>query len=130
MDTSEQLSSTPFEENIDEDNPNLVIPIVSPSETDIAKNEQEVNLFEKKKMKKTSPVWDEFKEVKLSDGTIRFECTHCKAQMAKTKSGATTHFLRHLKCCTVRQIKLRGQKQLSLTTTVLALTRTESPRGG
>ncbi|WCJ24257.1 hypothetical protein M5689_006231 [Euphorbia peplus] len=37
--------------------------------------------------------------------------------MSSKKYGATTHFLRHLKGYTLRQIKLRGQKQLSVTTT-------------
>ncbi|XP_065864202.1 zinc finger BED domain-containing protein RICESLEEPER 2-like [Euphorbia lathyris] len=112
MANSEQLSSTPLEENIDEENPDLETPIGSPAEI-----EQEVNPFDKKKRKKTSPVWEEFKEVKSPNGTTRYECIHCKTRLAKMKSGATTNFIRHLKGCTLRQIKLKGQKQLCVTTT-------------
>ncbi|WCJ38103.1 hypothetical protein M5689_019179 [Euphorbia peplus] len=62
MATSKQLCRSPHEENIDEDNPDMVIPIVSTSDTE--DNESGAKPFQKKKRKKTSAVWVEFAEFK------------------------------------------------------------------
>ncbi|WCJ38021.1 hypothetical protein M5689_019105 [Euphorbia peplus] len=115
MATSEQLCGSPYEENIDEDNPDMVIPIVSTSDT--KDNELGTKPFEKKKRKKTSAVWVEFTKFKARDGTISLECIHCKSRLTKSDSGTTTHFLRHLRICQSRKNKLKGKKQLCLTTT-------------
>jgi len=62
-------------------------------------DEGDDNPFEKKKRKKTSKAWSEFKEVTHPDGSKKVECIHCKHQLGIIKSGATTHLLRHLKVC-------------------------------
>ena len=54
-------------------------------------------LFEKKKRKRTSPVWLEFKEVQLPDGQLKAECTHCSTKLSMM--GTTTHFKHHLQSC-------------------------------
>uniref|UniRef100_A0A2C9VJ64 BED-type domain-containing protein n=1 Tax=Manihot esculenta TaxID=3983 RepID=A0A2C9VJ64_MANES len=40
--------------------------------------EDEESPFCPKKRKRTSKVWTEFKEISLSDGTVKAECIHCK----------------------------------------------------
>ena len=68
-----------------------------------------INPYERKKRKKTSKVWDEFKEITLADGSTRFQCVHCRNNLTGVKFGATTHLLRHLKSCVSRKIAMRGQ---------------------
>ena len=85
----------------------------SPSVGDTGTPEEEEiveNPFEKKKRKRTSKVWDEFKEVVLPDGSKKAECVHCKSILSLNKTGATTQFTRHLGTCTRRLIALKGQK--------------------
>ena len=77
-------------------------------------NKEEVNdegLFEKKKRKKTSPVWLEFKEIQLPDGQVKAECTHCSTKLSMM--GTTTHFKRHLQSCPKRKVNLKGQQNLT-----------------
>ncbi|WCJ24536.1 hypothetical protein M5689_006487 [Euphorbia peplus] len=93
----------------------MVIPIVSTSDT--KDNKFGTKPFQKKKRKKTSAVWVEFKEVKARDRTVSFECIHCKSRLTKPDSGTTTHFLHHLRICQSRKNKLKGKKQLYLSTT-------------
>ena len=53
----------------------------------------------RKKRKKSSFVWLEFKEVSLSDGSKKVKCVHCKRKLVITASKSTTHFKRHLATC-------------------------------
>ncbi|XP_039143918.1 zinc finger BED domain-containing protein RICESLEEPER 2-like [Dioscorea cayenensis subsp. rotundata] len=89
---------------------------VNESPIDVEDNEVEENPFAAKKRKKTSKVWDEFKEVTLSDGTKKAECIHCRHQLGLLNSGTTTQFIRHLKVCVRRQLALKGQRQLTFST--------------
>ena len=50
------------------------------------------NPFDKKKRKRTSKVWDEFKEITLPDGSKKAECIHCKSKLVLNKSGPTTQY--------------------------------------
>ncbi|PWA52468.1 zinc finger BED domain-containing protein RICESLEEPER 2 [Artemisia annua] len=59
--------------------------------------EEESSHFKCKKRKQTSPVWLEFKKIKLPDGTEKAECHHCKSKLSVLASGSTTHLGRHLK---------------------------------
>ena len=79
--------------------------------------DRDENPFEKKKRKKTSKVWDDFKEVTLPNGSIKFECIYCKHQFGMIKSGATSHLLRHTKSCLRHKLN-KGQQQLSINNTM------------
>ena len=74
------------------------------------------NPFDKKKRKRTSKVWDEFKEITLPDGSKKAECIHCKSKLVLNKSGPTTQYNRHLQGCVTRKIALKGQQQLTIGT--------------
>ncbi|XP_074570531.1 zinc finger BED domain-containing protein RICESLEEPER 2-like [Curcuma longa] len=75
----------------------------------------------KRKRKRTSKVWDDFKEVTLPNGAIKAECIHCKHRLTINKSGVTSHFLRHLKGCMRKQISEKGQNNLTVSTTIVEL---------
>ncbi|XP_039117780.1 zinc finger BED domain-containing protein RICESLEEPER 4-like [Dioscorea cayenensis subsp. rotundata] len=89
---------------------------VNESPISVKDDEVEENPFAAKQRKKTSKVWDEFKEITLSDATKKAECIHCRHQLGLLKSGATTQFIRHLKVCVRRQLALKGQRQLTIST--------------
>ncbi|KAL0928125.1 hypothetical protein M5K25_002365 [Dendrobium thyrsiflorum] len=57
-----------------------------------------------KKRKKTSKVWDEFKEVILPDGQRTEECYHCKKKkkLYLGSISATTQFMSYLDRCAAR----------------------------
>ena len=59
--------------------------------------DDDVNPFQKKKRARTSQIWNEFKETKLSDGFKKAQCIHCKSYLSIIASRSTTHFGRHLK---------------------------------
>lgn len=84
-------------------------------------DEEEGNPYAPKKRKRTSKAWTDFKEVTLPDGTVKAECIHCKHRLTMNKIGATTHFLRHLKGCMRKKIDEKGQKNISVTTTLAEL---------
>ncbi|KAL8473773.1 hypothetical protein ACS0TY_030576 [Phlomoides rotata] len=95
------------------------------SRSHVETNEQddEVNPFSAKKRQKTSKVWDDFKEITLPNGTVKAECIHCKTKLTINKSGVTSHFLRHSKKCTRKELASKGQQNISINTT---LTETET----
>ncbi|XP_073064097.1 zinc finger BED domain-containing protein RICESLEEPER 2-like [Primulina eburnea] len=76
------------------------------------------NPYAPKKRKRTSPVWIDFKEIILSDGLIKAECIHCKHRMTYTKSGPTSHLLRHSRSCMRKRMNEKGQKSISISTTM------------
>ncbi|KAL0928761.1 hypothetical protein M5K25_000682 [Dendrobium thyrsiflorum] len=78
----------------------------------ISKHDEEVNPVAIKKRKKTSSVWDEFKEVKLANGQKKGECIHCKRALAIGSTGSTTQFRRHLDRCAARIRFIKNQKVL------------------
>ncbi|KAG6506276.1 hypothetical protein ZIOFF_031598 [Zingiber officinale] len=82
-------------------------------------DEDDESPYAPKKRKRTSKVWDDFKEVTLPDGTIKAECIYCKHRLTINKTGVTSHFLRHLKGCMRKQISDKGQKNISVTTTIV-----------
>ncbi|KZV44901.1 zinc finger BED domain-containing protein RICESLEEPER 1-like [Dorcoceras hygrometricum] len=53
----------------------------------------------KRKRQKKSEVWPEMTEIVDSKGESRYECKHCHFQLAKIKSGTTSHLKRHLTHC-------------------------------
>ena len=67
----------------------------------------------RKKRKKTSSVWLEFKEVSLSDGSKKVKCVHCKRKLAITVSRSTTHFKRHLATCVQQKIYQNQQQKIN-----------------
>ncbi|MED6186781.1 hypothetical protein PIB30_070073 [Stylosanthes scabra] len=77
-------------------------------------NEDE-GVIQKNKRKKTSFVWQHFKEVKLSTSIVKNQCVHCKRKYAITGSKATSQLSRHLKnnCPGYRKIMLAKQKRLN-----------------
>ncbi|CAI0464124.1 unnamed protein product [Linum tenue] len=74
--------------------------------------EQEQQPYERKKRKKTSKAWEDFKEVVVA-GVSKLECCHCKTRLHKNPSGCTSHFLRHIQRCT-RKPKSDGKEQQHL----------------
>lgn len=61
------------------------------------------------KRKLTSVVWKEFKRVKYM-GTYKAKCIYCfKKLSAETRNG-TKHLHDHLKSCTLKRIKMKGNK--------------------
>ncbi|XP_075480162.1 zinc finger BED domain-containing protein RICESLEEPER 2-like [Primulina tabacum] len=76
------------------------------------------NPYAPKKRKCTSPVWIDFKEIILSDGLIKAECIHCKHRMTYTKPGPTSHLLRHSRSCIRKRMNEKGQKNISISTTM------------
>lgn len=79
--------------------------------------EQDADGYGRRKRKKTSTVWNDFKVVpgSIGAGVEHVKCMHCHAVLKKPKSGATTTFERHLKSCPKRHVKLGGQQLISLT---------------
>ncbi|XP_073130770.1 zinc finger BED domain-containing protein RICESLEEPER 2-like [Henckelia pumila] len=71
-----------------------------------------------KKRKRTSTVWTNFKEIVLPDGSLKVECIYCKRQMSYSKAGPTSHLLRHGKGCLQKKLSEKGQKNLSIVTTI------------
>lgn len=49
---------------------------------DTEDNVEENSHFERKKGAKASPVWEDFKEVMIFDGTIKSECIHFKSRLS------------------------------------------------
>ena len=85
---------------------------------DTVDSTEEANPSSSKKRKRTSEVWNEFKIVTLPDKSEKVQCIHCKSLFAFVKDGPTTQYNRHLKICVRRQIKLSGQKELTLKTSL------------
>ncbi|KAK2419968.1 zinc finger BED domain-containing protein RICESLEEPER [Trifolium repens] len=52
-------------------------------------------VIQKAKRKKTSLVWEHFKEVELKNGTKKWQCLHRKRNYAIVSSGSTNHLKRH-----------------------------------
>ena len=70
-------------------NKDMVKKPVDTNENTVVEESSE-NSYEKKKRNRTSKVWDEFKEITLSDGIKKVECIYCKLRLAFNKSGPTT----------------------------------------
>ncbi|XP_057790497.1 zinc finger BED domain-containing protein RICESLEEPER 2-like [Salvia miltiorrhiza] len=69
-----------------------------------------------KKRKRTSKVWDDFKEITDVKGNVKAECIHCKTRLSVNKTGCTTHLARHSAKCTAKQIhSTKGQQNISIT---------------
>ncbi|KAK2421451.1 zinc finger BED domain-containing protein RICESLEEPER [Trifolium repens] len=72
-------------------------------------------VIQKAKRKKTSLVWEHFKEVELKNGTKKWQCLHCKRNYAIVSSGSTSHLKRHLnEVCHLYKKLVAQQKKLNL----------------
>ncbi|XP_019433339.1 PREDICTED: zinc finger BED domain-containing protein RICESLEEPER 2-like [Lupinus angustifolius] len=71
-------------------------------------------VIQKAKRKKTSSVWEHFKEVNLKSGTKTWECLHCHKNYAMISSGSTSHLIRHLGDCLIYKKLITSQKKLNL----------------
>ena len=66
-----------------------------------------------------SKVWTKFKVLSLLDKFKKVKSIHCKHNLTILKGGTTTQYLRHLKGCVRRQMKLSGKKELTLKMSIL-----------
>ncbi|XP_015950046.1 zinc finger BED domain-containing protein DAYSLEEPER-like [Arachis duranensis] len=84
-------------------------------EDEEAEDNEDEGVIHNNKRKKTSFVWQHFKEVKLSNGIVKNQCVHCKRKYAVTDSKATSQLNRHLKnnCPSYRKMMLAKQKKLN-----------------
>jgi hypothetical protein len=62
--------------------------------------------------KLTSVVWKEFKRVKWN-GQVKAKCMYCFTKIGGETKNGTKHLHDHLKSCTLRKIKLAGNKTMS-----------------
>ena len=62
------------------------------------------------KRKLTSVVWNDFKKVKVS-GIVKAQCLHSHKQLGGKSTNGTRHLHDHLKICTLKKIKLKGQQK-------------------
>jgi hypothetical protein len=60
------------------------------------------------KRKLTSAVWKEFKRVKFN-GEIRAKCNYYSKHLSAISTNGTKHLHTHLRCCTLRKVKLNGK---------------------
>jgi hypothetical protein len=67
------------------------------------------NTCRKAKRKRTSCVWNEFKEVEVM-GVLKAQCIHCHKKLTAKSGSGTKHLHCHLRTCTMRKIKLGGFK--------------------
>uniref|UniRef100_A0A5B7AIU7 BED-type domain-containing protein n=1 Tax=Davidia involucrata TaxID=16924 RepID=A0A5B7AIU7_DAVIN len=72
------------------------------------------NAYQRKGRKRTSTVWNEFKEVVTKEGIKKMKCIYCVQLFVIPPTGATTQFHRHLTRCTQRQLAKKKQKMLSV----------------
>ncbi|XP_057734453.1 zinc finger BED domain-containing protein RICESLEEPER 2-like [Arachis stenosperma] len=84
-------------------------------EDEEAEDNEDEGVIHNNKRKKTSFVWQHFKEVKLSNGVVKNQCVHCKRKYAVTDLKATSQLNRHLKnnCPGYRKMMLAKQKKLN-----------------
>lgn len=64
------------------------------------------------KRKLTSVVWNEFTRVKIR-GVIKAKCNYCFKYLSTGANIGTKHLHDHLKICTLKKIKMAGNKTLS-----------------
>jgi hypothetical protein len=57
-------------------------------------------------------VWNEFKRVKYM-GTTKAKCMYCFKKLSAETTHGTRHLHDHLKSCTLRKLKTKGNKTLS-----------------
>ncbi|KAL0918619.1 hypothetical protein M5K25_010637 [Dendrobium thyrsiflorum] len=72
---------------------------------------EDANPIAIKKRKKTSSIWDKFKEVKFGNGQKKEECIHCKRALAIGNTGSTTQFKHHLDRSAARIRFIKNQKE-------------------
>ncbi|XP_047320425.1 zinc finger BED domain-containing protein RICESLEEPER 2-like [Impatiens glandulifera] len=80
---------------------------ISSPETQEKAEEKEEEIFQIKKRKKVSEVWNDFDTV---DGH-KAKCKHCNALFTIGKSGSTSSLLRHRLSCVRRKLNLRVAEQ-------------------
>lgn len=75
-------------------------------------NEIEEELGTKSKRKLTSLVWKDFTRVKYM-GTTKAKCNYCFKKLSGETKNGTKHLHDNLKSCTLKKIKLTGNKTLA-----------------
>ncbi|KAH6821483.1 hypothetical protein C2S53_009721 [Perilla frutescens var. hirtella] len=100
-----------------------MLTITSEDATELHHENEEVVPYKRKKRKKTSDVWLNFKEVILSNGDKKSQCIHCKIRLQRNQSGSTTHLKRHSEICTGKKVNqtAKGQQTLTITNTISQL---------
>ncbi|XP_019155896.1 PREDICTED: zinc finger BED domain-containing protein RICESLEEPER 1-like [Ipomoea nil] len=96
-------------------------PSISSSQPIESNNSEEVNRVDNdsiltKKRKKTSPVWNDFEEIELANGTKKAVCLYCKEKYSTGGKGASTsHLKRHSEICLQRKLHIsRENKQTTI----------------
>ncbi|CAN1176354.1 Zinc finger BED domain-containing protein RICESLEEPER 1, partial [Linum perenne] len=81
--------------------------------------EVEEDAYQAPKRKKTSKVWNDFKEVQVGKEK-KLECIYCKTRYLVNKTGTTSHLGRHSKSCMRKPTNLAkgNQQQLSIGRTI------------
>ncbi|KAF0895203.1 hypothetical protein E2562_008543 [Oryza meyeriana var. granulata] len=74
--------------------------------------EEEDGCEARSKRKLTSVVWKEFTRVKYN-GRVKTKCMYCAKKLGGETKNGTKHLHDHLKICTLRRIKLSGNKSLA-----------------
>ncbi|KAA8541476.1 hypothetical protein F0562_025439 [Nyssa sinensis] len=74
------------------------------------------HVFQRKPRKRTSIIWNDFKEVVDTNGSKKAKCNYCLGLFTMLSTGATMQFRRHLKRCTQRQLASKKQMVLSVET--------------
>ncbi|KAH6757669.1 hypothetical protein C2S52_023340 [Perilla frutescens var. hirtella] len=101
------------------------VPTISINEgnTELDRGNEENAPYQKKKRKKFSSVWHDFKEVTLTNGDVKAQCFHCKQQLKMNKSGSTSHLKKHCEICIPRKANqtTKGQQTITVTNTVSQL---------
>ena len=81
---------------------------------------------DKKRRKLTSPVWNDFTKYKDSAGNVKALCKHCKKSFVGDSNSGTSHLAGHLKRCTAKIYKDRGQKTIATMKNLDGTTKVES----
>jgi hypothetical protein len=93
-------------------NESEAIEIEDDEEVAEAQEEEEDGTEVGSKRKLTSVVWKEFKRVKWN-GQVKAKCMYCFTKIGGETKNGTKHLHDHLKSCTLRKIKLAGNKTMS-----------------
>lgn len=76
-------------------------------------NEENTNpILEKRKRKKTSSCSDDFVEINRPNKSLRWQCKHCKHDLAHNATG-TSHLKTHLNNCIAKRLHDHKQKILN-----------------
>lgn len=83
--------------------------IQNPIDVDASAPEPE----DKARRAKKSKVWNDMNQIKDSKGVERAVCNHCKKSFVGDSKSGTSHLAKHLKRCTAKIYKSKGQPTLA-----------------